>query len=307
MMFKQSNDFLAFIQKEDVTILVVDSGLGGMAICADIARRLPKQRHFKNVSLIYFNAWPEPYKGYNRLESRKEQINTFDRALNSMLQYNPDFILLACNTLSVLFPSTNFFKHCRIPVIDIIDFGVDMVAESVQRSDAGQVIILGTVTTIYSKVHYDRLLQQGIPAKQIVLQACDQLATTIESGPESRQVVEMIHTFLNEATLKLNPSTQTIYAALCCTHFGYCQDQFQTKLSELTGMSVSILNPNHHMTAHLLSYCADRGFDSKHSVKVVSKIKWDSYKINAITERIYPVSNQTGQALSNYNYLPDLF
>ena len=107
MIANHSDKFQAFLEKEDVTVLVVDSGLGGMAICADVARALPPNRHFKTVSLIYFNAWPEQNRGYNRLGSRKEQIDTFDKALNSMLQYNPDFIMLACNTLSVLYPSTN--------------------------------------------------------------------------------------------------------------------------------------------------------------------------------------------------------
>jgi len=307
MKSKQADKFQSFLEKENVTILVVDSGLGGMAICAELARRLPLIHHFKTVSLIYFNAWPQQNKGYNRLESRKEQIDTFDRALNSMRQYHPDFIMLACNTLSVLYPSTIFCQNTPIPVIDIVDFGVNMIAESIHRSQNSQVVILGTVTTINSRVHYDLLLKKGMSTKQIVLQPCDQLATAIENGPETTKVVEMIHTFLNEATLKINSSTTKLYAALCCTHFGYCQDQFQTKLSKLSGKSASILNPNFHMADHLISHCTGRGLNTEQSVKVVSKIQWDSAKINAIMERIHPVSNQTGQALSNYEHLPDLF
>ena len=286
---------------------MVDSGLGGMAICADIARRLPLQRHFKAVSLIYFNAWPEQGRGYNRLKSTKDQIDFFDRALNSTQKYNPDFIMLACNTLSVLYPFTNFYKCARIPVINIVDFGVNMMAEAVQMSATSQVVILGTVTTIASNVHHDRLLQLGISANKIVQQPCDQLATAIENGPERTRVNDMIHAFLSEATLNINPSIQKIYGALCCTHFGYCQDRFQEKMANLTGKSVAILNPNHRMTDHLLETCIDRDFDTEQHLNVVSKIKWETTKISAISERIRPVSGQMAQALVTYEYIPDLF
>jgi len=301
------NPINAFLEKEDVTVLVVDSGLGGMAICADIARNLPQKRHFKTVSLIYFNAWPEPYRGYNRLGSRKEQIETFDRALYGMQQFKPDFIMLACNTLSVLYPATDFHQYAMVPVVDIVDFGVNMMAKAVQKRDDQQLIILGTVTTIDSGVHRDRLMQKGIAADRIVQQPCDQLATAIENGPDSSLVADMVHKFMYAATLKINPSTEKVYAALCCTHFGYCQDQFQKKLSQLTGKTAIVLNPNHHMTNHFLFACEDRGFDTHQHIKVVSKIKWGSSKIRAISQQIAPVSSQTAQALCAYAYIPGLF
>ncbi len=303
----QSDRFQEFLNKEDVSILVVDSGLGGMAICADVARALPAYRHFKTVNLIYFNAWPEQDRGYNRLGGRIEQIDTFDKALNSMLQYKPDFIMLACNTLSVLYPFTDFRQNAKIPVIDIVDFGVNMIAQALQGDHKRQVVILGTVTTIASNEHHDRLVQTGIPSEQIVLQPCDQLATAIEKGPEMPRVADMIHTFLNEARLKIDPSAAEIYAALCCTHFGYCRDQFQTKLVDLTGKSATILNPNRQMTDYLLSSMKDRGFDTKQRIKVVSKIEWEPSKISAISDQVAAVSSRTARALGDYEQVPDLF
>ncbi len=307
MMYNQSEKFQAFLKKEEVTILVVDSGLGGMAICADIARALPKKRHFKTLSLIYFNAWPQQDRGYNRLENKQGQIDTFDRALNSMLQFKPDFIMLACNTLSVLYPSTKFYQKDKIAVIDIVDFGVDMIANKLLMNAKSQVVILGTVTTVNSRMHHERLLQAGIRANRIVLQPCDQLATAIENGPQSLLVDDMIQKFLGEAVSKINPLAQQVLGALCCTHFGYCQDQFQEKLTTLTGKPVAILNPNHHMSDHLLAACHDNGFDTRQHIRVVSKVKWDPGKIAAISERVHPVSTQTAIALSKYEHVPELF
>lgn len=307
MMNNQRHNFQAFLQKKDVTILVVDSGLGGLAICADVARMLPRHHHFKTVSLIYFNAWPEQNRGYNRLEGKTEQIDVFDRALNSILTFKPDFIMLACNTLSVLYPLTKFYQNTTIPVVDIVDFGVEMMANAVHKRNNEQVVIVGTVTTIASRVHHDRLLQKGIPAKKIVLQPCDQLATAIENGPESPQVADMIQTFLHEAASKIDPSTKNVYGALCCTHFGYCQDQFLKILAGVTGKSATILNPNQHMTDYLLNACKDRGFNTRQRLLVVSKISWDKPKLSAISDRIRMISDETAQALTTYTHIPDLF
>ncbi len=306
-MYSESEKFNAFLQNEDATILVVDSGLGGLAICADIASRLSRCHHFKTVSLIYFNAWPEQNRGYNRLGNKAEQLDTFDRALDSMLKFNPDFIMLACNTLSVLYPSTKFYQNAAIPVIDIVDFGVDMIAKVFQMDDSAQVIILGTVTTVTSRVHHDRLLELGLAVNQIILQPCDQLATAIENGPESPLVAEMLKTFLREATLNIDSTTKKVYGALCCTHFGYCQKQFQERLASLSAKPTAVINPNQHLADHLLTACGDRGFETQQRIRVISKIVWDKTRISAISKRIRMVSDETAEALTNYTHVPDLF
>ena len=55
----------ALSAKKHLTVLVTDSGLGGMAIFAEIAARLKTASVFPKVSLIYYNAWPEQHRGYN--------------------------------------------------------------------------------------------------------------------------------------------------------------------------------------------------------------------------------------------------
>jgi glutamate racemase len=304
---EKSKELTAFLQKETVTILVADSGLGGMSICADIARSLPRRRHFAEVSLVYFNAWPEQDRGYNRLENTTEQIQVFDKTLTGMMRFDPDIILIACNTLSVLYPRTNFSRHASIPVIDIVEFGVDAMTQALHNKENDQVVILGTLTTIDSNVHRDRLLKNGIPEHQIVLQSCDQLATAIEKGPDSHLVSEMIQTFMREAATKIDPFSDHLYGALCCTHFAYSHDRFRETLTALTGKSVVIINPNHHMTDYLLSGCRDRLKETHVSINVVSKIIWEQEKTKSIADRIRLVSADTADALTGYTHKADLF
>ena len=51
--------------QEHVLIAVLDSGLGGLSICAELEAALQVKPLFKRVSLIYFNVWPEQGRGYN--------------------------------------------------------------------------------------------------------------------------------------------------------------------------------------------------------------------------------------------------
>jgi len=295
------------LEKEKITVLITDSGLGGIAICAEVAAALSRCHHYREVSLIYFNAWPQQDRGYNRLRDNRERIRVFDSALNGMQQFEPDLILIACNTLSVLYPSTAFSRQTDIPVVDIVEFGVDLVGQALLSSAEASVVILGTVTTIESGVHRKRLHQDGIPTEKIVSQPCDQLATSIEKGPASDEVQEMIGAFMKEASKKIDSRSPHVYAALCCTHFAYCQELIRKALSDLTGKSVTILNPNQQMADFLVSRCRQRYSFTQMNIKVVSKIIWETQKIKAISGCIQPISMATAKALKTYSHIPDLF
>jgi glutamate racemase len=304
----ESDKFNTFLKKKEVTILITDSGLGGISICAEIASGLRHRHLFKKVNLVYFNAWPEQNRGYNRLKNTAERIHVFDNALQGMMRFKPDFIMLACNTLSVLYQRTEFSRSVDIPVVDIVGFGVDMMAECLQTSTNHQAVILGTVTTIDSHVHRDHLVQRGIQPTQIISQACDQLATEIEKGPANSTVSQMIKRYMQQAVLNINPAAVHLYAALCCTHFGYCQELIQDTLAGFADKPVVILNPNRKMAAYLLANCKDNLCSNTiMEIQVVSKITWEERKINSISSLIHSISAETANALINYTPNPNLF
>ena len=304
----ETDIFSRFYKKRKVTILITDSGLGGISICAEIAAELIRRHMFEHVSLIYFNAWPEQYRGYNRLSNTAERIQVFDSALEGMLKFKPDFILIACNTLSVLYHRTQFSQHVQIPVVDIVGFGVEMIANALKRSLQDQAVILGTVTTIESHVHQDSLILNGIQPGQIISQPCDQLATEIEKEPSGPIVSEMIKMYMRQAARNVDPDAGNIHAALCCTHFAYCRELIQATLAEFIGKPVSVLNPNCQMTAYLLANCREIRFSTTTmEIQVVSKIKWEEKKIKSISRLIQSISDETAHALMNYEQIPKLF
>ena len=284
--------------KKRVTVLVTDSGLGGMAIFAGIAARLRREPLFPDVSMVYYNAWPEQHRGYNGLEDMDERVRVFDRALEGMKRFRPDIIMIACNTLSVLFDRTEFSRRETLPVIDIVRFGVDRLYEALAGNADAAAVILGTVTTIASDVHRSQLIERGIAENRIVVQPCDQLATAIEKGPGTPAVAKLVDTFTAQAAEKLGPGSSDLFAALCCTHFGYCGDLIREKLENRTRRRVTLLDPNRHMAGCLFEAPgASRHGHASVALEVVSRIVWDQTKIDAIAGIVEKQSPADGSGL----------
>lgn len=295
--------------KERITLLVTDSGLGGLSICADMVSGLIHQQAISDLSVVYFNAWPQEDKGYNDLDDDSDRIRVFGNALSAMNQYDPDMICIACNTLSVIFHQGNLHGKVQAPVVDIINHGVEMIADMLNGDLDSIALILGTQTTISSNAHKRRLARRGILENRIAQQNCHGLAGAIERDPGSLEVEWLINQFMAEAAASLAPGTKHIYAALCCTHYGYCQASIRKTLARHTGADVDIINPNQAMGDHVVNLIPKRGRlpEAKVEVSVVSRVPLSPQKIDAISTRIERVSPQTAQALRDYKRIPDLF
>lgn len=295
-------------QHDKLSIVIVDSGMGGLSICADIANEFKDRRSFGQVDLTYFNAWPEQNRGYNSLPDTAERIRVFNAALVAIEKLNPDLILIACNTLSILYPQTPFAGTTDVPVVGIVDFGVQMVYEHMVATPDSQAIILGTLTTVTSETHKKGLIEKGIAPERIIGQPCDQLATRIESGPGEEAVGQMMDGFLTEAAAKIDRNDAPVYAVFCCTHFEYAWDLFDHWLGHHIGDNVTILNPNTAMSSYVLDqYPEGRVAETNVTLTVLSRITWHDNKVIAIAEALSTVSPLTAEALKNYRQDPELF
>jgi len=295
------------------TILVTDSGLGGMSVFARIAAHLKKKSPWQDVSMVYFNAWPEQDKGYNHFKTMDQRAGVFNNALNAMENFKPDMILIACNTLSVIYPFTHFSREEKPKVSGIVDHGVQLIHKSLILDPDSQVIIFGTPTTIAEKSHQQQLVKMGIDPKRIINQGCINLAGKIERDPFSHDVSKMIHTNVSIAVSKIKKSVGTVYAALCCTHFGYCKNLFKTALSGYVKEDVIILNPNKRMADHaildyeILSPDKTDTFYPDIDMKVISRVFWEPERIDAYVRLLKDVSPEVAKALAAYEWNPDLF
>jgi glutamate racemase len=294
--------------KDTLSIVITDSGMGGLSICADIVSGLQARRSFRGVSLTYFNAWPEQDRGYNLLPGMAERIRVFDRALAAMLRFQPDRILIACNTLSALYAHTPFSRQAPVPVVEIIDYGVDLMHSYLGTRADSRVIILGTPTTIEADTHRRRLVERGVLAERIICQPCDRLAGEIEKEPEGATVRAMVDDCIRQAAERMPDRRRPVAAALCCTHYGYSRRIFETALQARFEGPITILDPNKAMSEALLADFAPRGQEEvRIDLKVVSRIVWSDEKIGAIARILEKTSPLTAGALRQYRHDPDLF
>jgi glutamate racemase len=289
------------------SLVITDSGLGGMSICAGLVRRLAQAPSGRDMAITYFNAWPEEGRGYNRIPDLEGRVRVFDQALAGMERFHPDLILIACNTLSTLYTRTAFHRAGRVPVVDIIGFGLDLILEHWRRRPDSRILLLGTKTTIETGVHAEGLRAEGVSGDRILAQPCDGLATQIEQGPGSALVQAMIDQYVDQAAAKCPDRDTPLLAALCCTHFGYSLPAFRRSLEAKFTGPVSVLDPNQLMAERLPLESGEAQEPGKLELQVVSRVVWSGQTVQAISRALEPVSPLAARALRHYRHDPTLF
>jgi len=223
------------MSKKEITIIVTDSGFGGMSVAAEICKIIKKQKRYKEAKVIFFDSFPKGSKGYHSLRNLKQRVNKFDSALDNMISYKPNVIVIACNTLSAIYKYTKFFKKKIVPVVGIIDIGVELIL----KKNKG-VIIFATPITIEQGTHKKILIKNGFKKDKIIEQPCSGLANAISKG-DKKEIKLLIDKYVKESVRKLKG--KSVVASLNCTHFGYYANSFKDSFSK-EGFNVDVINPN---------------------------------------------------------------
>jgi len=292
-------------------ILITDSGVGGLSVCAYAERLLRHHDPEEPVRLTYVNASPENDFGYNSMGSRKEKSEYFDRFLRIVYdRYSPDSIYIACNTLSVLMKDTPFVRNGEAPVRGIVETGVNLVLRDLARFPESAVVIFGTVTTIEEQAYPDSLIEAGISEARIISHACPGLADTISEDRRGLKAASEIGQHVRAAIEKLDPSTSSCLVYLACTHYGYRKELFMAAFAD-AGFQAEILNPNEYATDELFASLGvdlrDDGRDKRVDVEVVSRYRIPETALETLTYFLEGISLPTVHALRNFTHLPDLF
>lgn len=283
-------------------ILITDSGVGGLSVCAYAERFVRTCGFTEPVRLTFANAAPENDYGYNSMPSREVKIETFDRFLRNVSErYAPDFIYVACNTLSVLMPDTPFARRGKVPVKGIVETAVDLVAGQMQKDPRTTAIIFGTQTTIDAGA-YPRLLQQrGVPSSRIVTQACPGLADTISEDREGSKTKAEVERWVRTALEKMENRDAPVVACLACTHYGYRKDFFSAAL----GANATVINPNERAVDDLFPAKGDKR--DVPDVQFVTRYAIPAATVEALTFFLKDISPRTVDAMKHFIHVPDLF
>jgi glutamate racemase len=305
----QEEKLSKFFLKDEVTIAVTDSGLGGLSIMAEAVERMRESKIFQKVNFIFFNALFSNEGGFNSLKTRKEKIKIFDSALKSLEEnYNPDLILIGCNTLSVIYDDTSFSEETSIPVVGIIEAGVDLIAQKLETSPESKVIIFATHTTASEGTHKKKLEDKGILSQRIIVQACPELVNYIEKGYASDETEMLISAYVAEALHKMKDTQSPLYVSLNCTHYGYSLDLWEKAFRSYKVKPLAFLNPNSKMLDFMFEVKEPNRFEQTEILtRIVSMVEIGKEKIGSIGKKLAETSTQTSEALANYELKPDLF
>jgi len=307
-------------------ILITDSGVGGLSVCAYAEKFVREHGYDEPVRLTFANAAPENDYGYNSMKTREEKIETFDRFLRNVTErFEPDMIYVACNTLSVLLPDTPYFQSASIPVKGIVTTGVDLLLHELKANPDSTAIIFGTQTTIDAGTYPRELERRGIASSRIITQACPGLADTISEDREGTKTRDEICSWVHKALERRIHVSTPVVACLACTHYGYRKELFAAAFAE-AGIDAKIINPNESATADIFPTRSQRSDGSLPSgtegcqPSVLSSQQNTEVPVHFITRYSIPpttletlswfladISPRTVAAMHNFEHAPDLF
>ncbi len=288
-------------------IVITDSGLGGLSVVAELEKRLYENPIYEEAELIFFNSLYNPEYGYNSISDFREKVKIFNNALNSIeANHNPDLILIACNTLSVIFPHTEFANTSQIAVNGILDSGLALFEKNIHNYDKA-IILFGTPTTINSDVYKNGLKNLGVKESQIVNQSCPDLESEIQRNPNSEKTKNAIARFVNKAVESIDYTPKKICAGFCCTHYGYSEDIFFAELSKKFKCEVEMLNPNDKMLDFLFIASKKLFSNCNILVRVVTQVELNESEIRLLSNILVDDSPKTASALGKYEYIKNLF
>ena len=199
------------IVKQSPTVLVFDSGIGGLSIYNEIYSKMP------NLHYIYaFDNEGFPYGD----KSSEYLIARVNRIIATILQsYSIDLAVIACNTASTIcLPSlrTNF----PFPIVGVVP-AIKPASKITKNKCIG---LLATKATI-QRAYTSNLIQEFAPDCDVKLLGLSELAHIAENklqgiAVDMQQLEKLLQSWLNLSTI---PDT----IVLGCTHYPFIKDELR--------------------------------------------------------------------------------
>ena len=292
---------------EKIKILTCDSGLGGLSVTAELVERIKTQGQFEEAEISFFNCRPCNDSAYDSMGSNEARAKFFSKSLYAMYEkFQPDVIIIACNTLSAIYEMCEFSKSPPVAVIGIIEDGVDEIFNSLLDNPEIEMIMFGTPTTVSSGIHKNILTAWGIDPERLHYQDCLNLPSAIVHGAESDEVKNMIEKFMKSGVAKTKGGNFGI--SLLCTHFVYSLSFFSEVARSFKNFSGDIINPNSTLVdSFLKKYKHGKAANPKTSIKCYTHTNISPKMCQEIFPYLKKISPDTAEALLNIVDTPDMF
>jgi len=303
-----------------MNIVITDSGLGGLSVCAQLIHLLKNYSVPENpdppscdIKITYVNAVPSNDRGYNTMSGKQEQIETFEKIISNTIRLiSPDNIFVACGTLSVLLNQMTHSGDKIVNIEGIVRIGIQLLMDNMIKIPKAKAIIMATPTTVSNNSFQRELLKKGIAKSQIFAQSCPNLANEISNDPEGSNVEKRIQHWVKKSLQQLRGiTTDHLMIFLGCTHFSYHENMFRTAFINEGFSKLTVLNPNYAAAEKLKNYVLnDHSINSvlknHFSINFLTPYAIPKQEIITLNKLLTPISPETSQALINAQIVPEL-
>lgn len=219
---------------------IFDSGIGGLTVAAEIARRLP------NEDLVYLGDTARlPYG----TKSAATVIKYSERAVDLLLRYPIKAVVVACNTASA-HALESLKRHTDLPVLGVIDAGA---RTAIAATKSKSIAVAATEATVRSGA-YQRALTGLDPAVTITAQAWPLCVPLAEEGWTDHAVTRLtLATYLESF---VHSGADTI--VLGCTHYPVFKPLIRTILREDFGRELTLVDSAEAVTQELTDLLSER-------------------------------------------------
>jgi len=209
---------------DNPTILVFDSGLGGLTVYREIARTRPDAR--------YVYAADDALFPYGAVAEERLVARALDLMERLVADHRPDLVVIACNTAStIVLPSLR--ARLSVPFVGT----VPAIKPACSASKTKRVSVLGTEATV--KREYTRALIREFAADcQVTLVGSAKLAALAEAALAGDTIDDAAIT-AEIAPCFVDDGARTDTVVLACTHYPLLGD----RLARLAPWPVRFVDP----------------------------------------------------------------
>src|SRR6202521_1891198 len=194
------------------TVLVFDSGLGGLTVLRELARARP------DLKLVY--AADDAAFPYGRLDDRALVDRVALVMERLVAKFSPDLVVIACNTASTLALPV---LRALIPIPFVGT--VPAIKPACERSITKRVSVLATPGTV-RRDYTQGLIREFAGDCQVTLVASDRLASLAEAALHGQAVADAdIAAEIAPAFVDDGDRTDTV--VLACTHYPLILDRLE--------------------------------------------------------------------------------
>ncbi len=207
------------------TILVFDSGLGGLTVFREVAKARPDARYVYVADDAFF-----PYGGHGEAELVARVCTLMGELIET---HRPDLVVIACNTASTL-----VLPHLRARFSTSFVGTVPAIKPACARSLTKRVTVLGTQATV-SREYTRALIRDFANGSDIALVGSAQLAGFAEAELAGVPVADHLIAREIAPCFVDQDGRRTDTIVLACTHFPLLLE----RLTRLAPWPVTFIDP----------------------------------------------------------------